>query len=154
MHSSTLRRSVALSLFIILTACTSENGSQQSSAGSSSSSIAQSSSQASPFSAEIQVTIPHANDVVQSPLVVSGQALGTWYFEASFPVRLLDANGNELASTPAQAQSDWMTTDMVPFTATLTFSTPVTPTGTLILKNDNPSGDPQRDKQISIPVRF
>lgn len=102
----------------------------------------------------ISVSAPLPDTVVSSPLTVGGQARGTWYFEASFPVILKDANGTVLAQVPAQAQSDWMTTDFVPFSATLTFTAPTTETGVLIFKNDNPSGDPARDMQIEVPVRF
>mgnify|MGYP000305287555 CR=1 FL=1 len=85
---------------------------------------------------------------------MSGEARGTWYFEASFPVKLLDGNGKVLAAIPAQAKSDWMTTDFVPFTGTLTFENPKTPTGTLVFQKDNPSGLPQHDASMNIPVRF
>ncbi len=93
------------------------------------------------------------NDTVSSPLTITGEAAG-WYFEASFPVRLLDGNGNEIAVAPAQAQSDWMTANYVPFSVTLTFSTPSTTTGTLVLEKDNPSGLPENDESIQIPVQF
>ncbi|HTM68231.1 MAG TPA: Gmad2 immunoglobulin-like domain-containing protein [Candidatus Binatia bacterium] len=103
----------------------------------------------------IRVTYPQPGDEVASPLVVTGEARGNWYFEATFPVKLLDANGNEVVAFHAQAQGDWMTTEFVPFTATLEFEhPPATPTGTLVLMKDNPSGDPARDDSISIPVRF
>ncbi len=91
-------------------------------------------------------------DTVTSPLVVTGEAAG-WYFEASFPVRLLDSDGNEIAVTPAQAQGDWMTADFVPFQATLTFTT-ASQTGMLVLQKDNPSGEPQNDASLWIPVQF
>lgn len=118
------------------------------------SSSVQSSSAQSAAVMNIQVSSPHADAVIQSPLTVSGQARGTWYFEASFPVRLLDGNGNEIAVVPAQAQSDWMTEDFVPFLATLTFTAPATPTGTLVLEKDNPSGLPENAAEVRIPVRF
>lgn len=102
----------------------------------------------------IKVSSPLANASVGSPLKVTGTARGTWYFEASFPVKLLDSNGKELAAVPAQAKGDWMTTDFVPFEATLTFAKPTTSTGTLVLHKDNPSGDPAKDDSISIPVTF
>lgn len=102
----------------------------------------------------IQVDAPKPNDMVSSPLIVTGKARGSWYFEASFPVKLFDGNGKELAVIPAQAQGGWMTEEFVPFKATLTFAKPETETGTLVIKNDNPSGDPANDKQITIPVRF
>lgn len=100
------------------------------------------------------VNYPTANAVVESPLTIDGQARGNFYFEAVFPVKLLDANGTVIAQGQAQAQGSWMTTDYVPFTATLTFTKPATDTGTLVLKNDNPSGDPSKDKELDIPVRF
>lgn len=102
----------------------------------------------------IQVDAPVANATVSSPLTVTGKARGYWYFEASFPVKLYDANNNLLAVQPAQAQGDWMTENFVPFSVTLTFPTPATPTGTLVLEKDNPSGEPQNDDSISIPVQF
>ncbi len=102
----------------------------------------------------IQVDSPLPNATVASPLTVTGRARGTWYFEASFPVKLLDGNGNQIVIEPAQAQSDWMTMDFVPFTVTLTFPTPATPTGMLVLMKDNPSGELQNDASVSIPVVF
>lgn len=102
----------------------------------------------------IHVNAPLEQAVVTSPLVVTGEARGSWYFEASFPVKLLDGNGTVLAQVPAHAQSDWMTTSFVPFTATLTFSKPAMSTGTLVLKKDNPSDMREHDDSISVRVRF
>ncbi len=107
-----------------------------------------------PYTDLIQVDTPLVNAAVASPLTVTGKARGTWYFEASFPVQLLDANGKELARMPAQAQGEWMTENFVPFTATLTFAPPTTQTGTLVLQNDNPSGNPATAKEVRIPVQF
>ncbi len=103
---------------------------------------------------ELQVQSPLPNAVVQSPLTVSGEAVGGWYFEAVFPVRLTDANGNVIATGQARAMGDWTTTSSVPFTATIDFQTAATPTGFLILQNDNPSGNPATLKEVKIPVRF
>ncbi len=104
----------------------------------------------------ITVTSPLPNSIISSTTItVTGKARGNWYFEASFPVKLKDANGTVIAQGPAQAQSDWMTTDYVPFIISLTF--PAQPTGskgTLVLMNDNPSGDPAKQKELDIPVIF
>ena len=103
----------------------------------------------------IEVASPAQNAVVTSPLTITGKARGAWYFEASFPIELQDNAGNILAQTTGKAQSDWMTDTFVPFTATLSF--PVQPAGTLgklILKRDNPSGLPQNDMSLVIPVQF
>jgi hypothetical protein len=102
----------------------------------------------------IKLEIPLPNALISSPLEVRGEARGTWYFEASFPIELLDGNGVRLASYYAQAEGEWMTVEFVPFNTILTFETPTTTTGTLILHKDNPSGLPEFDDQIRIPVRF
>lgn len=102
----------------------------------------------------IRVTSLSSNQVVTSPLTVQGTARGYWYFEASFPVELLDGNGKVIASGPATARTDWMTEEFVPFSITLTFVQPTTSTGTLVLRKDNPSGLPENDNELRIPVRF
>ncbi len=102
----------------------------------------------------IRVDLPLSDSVVQSPLKVTGSARGIWYFEASFPVKIFDSNGKELGVVPAQAQGDWMTADFVPFEANITFQTPTTETGTLVLEKDNPSGLPENSDSVTIPVRF
>ena len=102
----------------------------------------------------IRVTSPQPNASVRSPLTITGEARGNWYFEASFPVKILDADGRELGVHYAQAQGEWMTTNFVPFSSTLNFATSTTPTGTLVLQKDNPSGLPENDAEIRIPIRF
>lgn len=111
-----------------------------------------------PKSDLIRVSYPKVNDVVSSPLEVTGEARGNWFFEASFPVFIYDSNGKELGVIPAQANppagGDWMTTDFVPFKAVLEFQSPTTKEGVLVLKKDNPSGLPEHDDELRIPVRF
>lgn len=106
------------------------------------------------FSNLIHIAAPQAGDIITSPLIVSGEARGNWYFEASFPVKLVDVAGNVLVQSHAQAEGDWMTMDFVPFKATLMFNAPASGAGTLIVNNDNPSGLPEHDKEVRIPVRF
>ena len=103
----------------------------------------------------ILVANPKPNDQINSPLLIKGEARGTWFFEASFPVVLTDWDGKIIARGIAQAEGDWMTTGFVPFTATLDFTKPsYGKNGFLILKKDNPSGLPQNDASAEIPVRF
>ncbi len=141
-YSSSAFSSLLLLSAVALSACTYGSGGTASSSSVSS---------GQPL---ITVSQPLPNAKVTSPLLVTGEARGYWYFEASFPIRLLDGNGQEIAVTAAQAQGDWMTEDFVPFSATLTFMAPATATGTLVLLKDNPSGEPQNDASISIPVNF
>lgn len=103
----------------------------------------------------IAVDAPFKNATISSPLVITGTARGTWYFEASAPIELRDANGNVIVRSYVEAQSDWMTEEFVPFKTTLIFpKQPAGSVGTLVLQNDNPSGDPERQKEILIPVKF
>ncbi len=112
----------------------------------------------------IKITSPRPNASIQSPLTVEGQARGTWYFEASFPIQLKDANGKVITLVPesgtpgtmipVQAQGDWMTENFVPFKVKFSFAKPATATGTLILLKDNPSGLPENDDSLIVPVVF
>jgi hypothetical protein len=83
---------------------------------------------------------------------VTGEAPGTWFFEASFPVQIVDANDNTIYEGHAQALSDWMTTAMVPFKADVAISGGYKGAAKLILMNDNPSGDPSRQLTMFIPI--
>jgi|SRR3989339_1144257 len=105
--------------------------------------------------AMINVESPSEGSLVTSPLRITGKARGTWFFEASFPVVLVDWDGRILAQGIAQAQSDWMTEAFVPFTAELEFEKPIgNNRGSLILKKDNPSGLPEYAGSIEIPLFF
>ncbi len=101
---------------------------------------------------EVLVVMPQANQTISSPLTVEGQARGNWFFEASFPIELIDNQGKVLGRSYVQAQSDWMTENFVPFKGEINYQLAATTTGKLVLKNDNPSGLPQYDKKIEMPV--
>ena len=101
------------------------------------------------------ISVPSVKDnqTVTSPIQLSGKAVGSWYFEASFPIELVDSNGDVLATTTGQAQGTWATTSFVSFTAQLSYAKATTTRrGLIVLSNDNPSGDQANEKQIFIPV--
>ncbi|MCX6746293.1 MAG: hypothetical protein NTX00_04755 [Candidatus Parcubacteria bacterium] len=102
----------------------------------------------------IKVDVPRPNQIISSPLNINGQARGTWFFEASFPIKLYDANNNLITSTTAAAKANWMTTDFVPFEAKLEFTQPTTITGTLIFEKDNPSGLAEKADELTMPIKF
>ncbi len=111
-------------------------------------------------SERVRVTSPLPNTFVTSPLTVTGEAAG-WYFEGSFPVTLVNWDGLIIAEGVATAQGDWMTSEFVPFVATLTFTSPYKDgdqdfmkRGAIILKKDNPSGLPENDESKEISVSF
>ena len=109
----------------------------------------------------IEVSSPLPMQTVISPLSITGQARGYWFFEASAPVVLADWDGKIIAEGYVTAAGDWMTEDKVPFSGTLNFIAPNNESdpdfmnkGTLIFKKDNPSGLPEHDDALEIPVVF
>lgn len=89
---------------------------------------------------------------IQSPLGITGKARGYWFFEASFPIKLYDKSGNLIATAIAQAQSDWMTEDFVPFNAQLVFEVLEEQAGELVFEKDNPSGMPEHADELRFSV--
>lgn len=105
----------------------------------------------------IVVTSPQPGEAIASPLIVRGRARGTWYFEGSFPVSLTDWDGKIITDGYAEAKGEWMTEEFVDFEGTIEFTKPnteVSNKGTLILRRDNPSGLPENDAAIEIPIVF
>ena len=102
----------------------------------------------------IHIDMPRPNDLVQSPLMISGEARGYWFFEADFPVKITDSNGKIIGAGIARALSAWMVDDFVPYELVLEFENPETEKGTLILERDNPSDLPENDDSLIIPVKF
>lgn len=103
----------------------------------------------------ITIDSPRPNAEIASPLTIEGKARGTWYFEASFPIELQSADGTVIAIAPAQAQSEWMTENFVPYKLELSFpAQPAGSKGKLILRKDNPSGLPEHDDSLIVPITF
>ncbi len=102
---------------------------------------------------------PLPGDRISSPLVVRGKARGQWYFEATFPLVLTDWDGRIIAQSFAQAQSDWMTNDYVPFEGKIEFTAPqdigeFSRRGALILQKSNPSGLPEHDAALEVEIGY
>ncbi len=105
----------------------------------------------------ISIDAPLQNAVISSPVIITGKARGIWFFEGSFPISIVNWDGLIIGEGIAQAQSEWMTEDFVPFIASITFDfNPETPynQGAIILKKDNPSGLPEHDNAIEFPILF
>jgi hypothetical protein len=102
----------------------------------------------------IKIDSPRPNAKVTSPLIVKGEARGTWFFEASFPVELYDANGKKIASGVAMTSENWMSEEFVSYEVKLTYEKPSTATGYLMLRKDNPSGLEENDDFLKVPVKF
>lgn len=102
----------------------------------------------------IKLFSPQSNTGLVSPVAVVGEVPGSWSFEASFPVQLKDSTGKIIAQVPAQLLGDWQTNALVPFSVKLTFPPTASPTGSLVLLKDNPSGLARNDDQVVIPIKF
>ena len=105
----------------------------------------------------VQVTSPAPGATITSPVAVRGMARGMWYFEASFPIVIVDWDGKIIGEGYATASDDWMTEDFVPFVGEVSYTLPAdTPyhRGAIIFKKDNPSGLPEHDDALELPVSF
>lgn len=103
----------------------------------------------------IRINSPRPNQEIESPIIIEGEARGYWFFEGDFPVVLTDWDGLIIAQAIAQAKGEWMTEDFVEFEAHLEFEKPeYSNKGTLILQKDNPSGLPENDDALEVPIIF
>jgi hypothetical protein len=100
----------------------------------------------------IVVDTPSPGAVTGKEFTLIGKARGYWYFEASFPLELLDKDGKVLVTTAVQADGDWMTEEFVPFKIQIKAPSSYIGPATLVLHKDNASGLPEHDASISIPL--
>lgn len=97
--------------------------------------------------------------VTASPLVIKGKAKGSWFFEATAPVSIVNWDGLIIGEGYIKVDEgyDWMTTEMVPFTGTISYDASQLGAykyGWIIMKKDNPSGEPQFDDSLEFKIFF
>ncbi len=102
---------------------------------------------------DIMVSLPYPGAVTGKTFSVIGEARGYWFFEASFPAELKTADGTVLWQGPVTTDAEWMTADFVPFRADIIVSDQsfIGP-AVLVLKRDNPSGEPENDASLSFDI--
>ncbi len=96
-----------------------------------------------------------SGSIISSPLKIIGRITGDGWigFEGQVGnVSLVDREGNVLDTKPLTATSDWMTST-VRFEANIEFFTTAT-SGKLVFRNENPSGEPSRDRSVSRNIKF
>lgn len=103
---------------------------------------------------KIIITVPKANSIISNPLEIKGQIPGNWTFEGVFPVSLVDDKNNVITKTSVQVQGEWMTDQLVPFSALIEYNNASTTRGKIIFEKDNPSGEEKNNDQASLPVIF
>ncbi|HEY4514199.1 MAG TPA: Gmad2 immunoglobulin-like domain-containing protein [Candidatus Paceibacterota bacterium] len=105
-----------------------------------------------PFSSDnVKVSAPLPGAEVDKNFEVIGEARGDWYFEGTFPVQVHDSANNRIGGGTAKSESDWMTTEFVPFSANISAENYSGPAILAFLKS-NPSGLPENDDSVSIPI--
>lgn len=104
----------------------------------------------------IRLISPIPNTLIQSPLTIKGEALGTWFFEANAPIVLIDHEYNILGEGFTTAQGAWMTAEFVPFEGVFEFDTDMAESdeAVLILGKANPSGAMVYEDALEIPVKI
>lgn len=102
----------------------------------------------------VKVTSPKQSALITNPVTITGEARGTWFFEASFPVKIFDENEVVIGQGIAQADGDWMTEEFVPFNTKISFTSPTTNCGIIVLEKDNPSGLAANDDSVRLIVRL
>ncbi|MCX6713887.1 MAG: hypothetical protein NTV48_02165, partial [Candidatus Vogelbacteria bacterium] len=105
-----------------------------------------------------------AGDQISSPLEISGEVKGAWFFEGTFPITLVDWDGKIIATGLAEAKGEWMTADYVSFTSEIKFTNHLDKLGAsnqeyvkrgeIIFKKDNPSDKREFDKSYELPIKF
>jgi len=99
----------------------------------------------------IRVVTPEAYATVTSPLMVRGEARGSWFFEGSFPARLEIESGETLVTVPARALGEWMTDAFVPFEVSVSFVVPAATSARLVLTRDDPRGAGDAES-VTVPL--
>ncbi len=104
----------------------------------------------------IEVYKPQANEkITGSSVAVKVRVLAPWLSEASAPVEVTDASGKVLGTGKIVGPNDWMTKNgWMDIETNIAFKSNGAKNGFVVFKKDNPSGDPKRDQQVKVPVKF
>lgn len=102
--------------------------------------------------ASVYLTNIERDSEISLPIDIEGQAVGNWFFEASFPATVINDKEEIIAQGIMQAQGEWMTEEHVPFKGKLERITDYTGPAFIVLKKDNPSGEARFDEDVKISV--
>lgn len=106
--------------------------------------------------AKIELDNWSKDGMITTPFVLTGRVPGNWSFEGTFPIDIIYEGDIGLPGTTAKLESDWMTSELVPFTATLQFDERTRESNDvmIMLRKANPSGNPENDDSLALKVRF
>ncbi len=92
--------------------------------------------------------------VVDHLLTFSGEARGTWFFEASFRAEVRDSTGTIVSVASVQGAGDWESEVFVPFTVSIKIPDTVVGRGTVVLIKNNRTSDSLPDDSYTVSVQF
>ncbi len=104
----------------------------------------------------IEIFTPKPNELISSPLKITGLVKGNGWggFEGQVgTVKLFDSSGKELGMAILTASTDWMKLP-TNFETVIYFDYPGDGTGKLVFYNENASGEPSRNKTVTVPVKL
>ena len=100
---------------------------------------------------KLEILQPKIDQEIACPLEISGKIAGNWFFEASFPIEIMQ-NGEKIDTIVATAKEEWMTTNPVLFSANYDCQNCQEGSLDLVFKKDNPSGLPENDDEIKVKL--
>lgn len=92
------------------------------------------------------------NSKVSGILSYRGSIKGGYFFEANILINILDKDKKVLKASNAVAKFDWMTAEPVSFEGNIDFTDLPKGFAYFEIHNDNPSGLPENDKSVLIPI--
>lgn len=97
-----------------------------------------------------------AGQVIGSPLKITVNSEGKWGgFEGELgTIELFDQENNTIGLCILSTTENWMVNGPVRYNCDLEFNASLTGNGRLVVKNNNPTGEPKFDKSFVIPVRY
>ncbi|HUQ85869.1 MAG TPA: Gmad2 immunoglobulin-like domain-containing protein [Candidatus Limnocylindrales bacterium] len=101
---------------------------------------------------KIKIISPRPVEKIVSPLKITGEARGNWFFEAQFTAKLLGEKGEIIGEGIMTTDKEWMTEKFVPFSGEIEFVASSSAKGKLILEKANPSGLTENDETLIVPV--
>lgn len=109
-----------------------------------------------PENQDIIINSPKTGELINSPLIITGQVNGNGWsgFEGQVgTVKLLGADGEILGTAILEPTTDWMRLP-TKFKATLEFTSSKEQNGKLVFKNENPSGMPENNMESSLSIKI
>ncbi len=105
-----MRKAIFMIFLVIFSASCKEKGSSEGPAQSTNSSE-EIQERKDTINDLLKVENPKPGQLITSPLKITGEARGYWFFEADAPVKLIDRNLQTISESHITSNGEWMTED-------------------------------------------